>query len=106
MTTEKRQNPQRFAPRMGEEYENAGGGRYLCTRSWDEDTWTARFLNTASGWELVAHGIVRYEDGTIEWDYSTGGHFEKVRKDPDATDAAIIHHRQISLANAMLCFMI
>ena len=104
--TAKRQNPQRFAPQMGEEYENAGGGRYLCTRSWDEDTWTARFMNTASGWTCLAHGIVRYEDGTIEWDYSTGGHFEKIRKDPDAAEAAIIHHRQVSLANAMLCFMI
>ena len=106
MTKAKRQNPKPFTPREGTIYENAGGGRYLCTRSWDEDTWTARFMNTASGWELVAHGIVRYEDGTIEWDYSTEGHFEKLRRDPDATDAAIIHHRQISLANAMLCFMI
>ena len=117
MTTEKRQNPQRFAPQMGEVYENAGGGRYLCTRSWDEDTWTARFLNTASGWELTAHGIVRYEDGTIEWDYSTGGGFNdgrlqeyrencrRAEKEKEARTAQL-WHRQISLANAMLCFMI
>lgn len=28
-------------------------------------------------WVLVAHVITMYEDGTIEWDYSTGGHFPR-----------------------------
>ena len=27
------------------------------------------------GWTLEAHTITMYEDGTIEWDYSTGGHW-------------------------------
>ena len=60
---------------------------------------------------------VRYEDGTIEWDYSTGGGFndgrlqeyrENCRRDAKAKEArtAQLWHRQISLANAMLCFMI
>lgn len=105
MTTEKRQNPRRFIPSIDGIYENAGGGTYRCELPLG-DSCDAWMQDTASGWTLLAHGIVRYENGTIEWDYSTGGHFEKLRRDPDATDAAIIHHRQISLANAMLCFMI
>ena len=100
MTTKKRQNPQRFAPVEGEVYENAGGGSYYCKRggSWD----SALMVNTVSGWTFTACGIVRYEDGTIEWDYSTGGHFEKLPEQ----EPAEIYHRQRSLVNAMLCCMI
>ena len=105
MTTEKRQYPRRFIPSVDRIYENAGGGRYRCQMPLGDrcDAW---MQNTASGWTLLAHGIVRYEDGTIEWDYSTRGHFEEIRREPDATDAAVIHHRHMSLANAMLCFLI
>ena len=102
MTTEKRKNPQRFSPAEGKVYTNAGGGKYLCQIA-SPGSCDAWMQNTASGWTLLAHGIVRYEDGTIEWDYSTRGHFEKIRR---AEDAGEIYHRQISLANAMLCFMI
>ena len=106
MTTEKRQNPQRFSPSVGRIYENVAGGSYLCQYTLQSEPCSAWMQNTASGWTCLAHGIVRYDNGTIEWDYSTEGHFEKLRRNPDATDAAIIHHRQISLANAMLCFLI
>lgn len=35
-----------------------------------------------SGWTMLVHGVQQYEDGTIEWDYSTGGYFdEKWRKE-------------------------
>lgn len=111
MTTEKRQNPQRFAPQMGVVYENAGGGQYVCTRGWDEELQTARFMNTASGWELLAHGIVRYADGTIEWDYSTYGHFNdgRFREYRESQEAKVrtaqIRQRQFSLMNAMLCMI-
>ena len=116
MTTEKRQNPRPITPCGGKVYENAGGGKYLCTSNWgsSENCW---FMNIASGWELLAHGIVQYEDGTIEWDYSTGGGFNdrqlqeyqeicrRAEKEQDARTAQL-WHRQLSLANAMLCFMI
>lgn len=91
MTTKKRQNPQRFEAVPGETYENAGGGRFLCTDSWDGN---AIMVNVVSGWKCTAHGLVRYEDGTIEWDYSTGGFF---------TDLETLKHRQRSMMNAMLC---
>ena len=100
MTTKKRQNPQRFAPVEGEVYENAGGGSYYCKRggSWD----SALMVNTVSGWTFTACGIVRYDDGTIEWDYSKWGGFGEIPK-PRKDE---IRSRQLSLVNAMLCCMI
>lgn len=98
MTTAKRQNPTRFIPETGTIYENAGGGKYLCKGA-RVYTSEARMQNTVSGWTCIAHGIVRYDDGTIEWDYSTDGHFEDIEK-------AEIRNRQRSLMNALLCCMI
>ena len=94
-------------------YENAGGGKYLCTSHWSSSE-SAMFMNIASGWELTAHGIVQYEDGTIEWDYSTGGglndgrikEYRELTERQEEVHTAQIWHRQMSLANAMLCFMI
>ena len=37
----------------------------------------AEMQNIKSGWTFIAKGIIRYNDGTIEWDYSVGGHFEQ-----------------------------
>ena len=113
MTTEKRQNPQRITPVGGKVYENAGGGRYLCSSHWNSCE-HASFMNIDSGWELIAHNVVQYDDGTIEWDYSTGGGFNdgllqwyrKLTEREKNTKTAQLWHRQISLANAMLCFMI
>ena len=31
--------------------------------------------NLASGWTFKAHGVGQYDDGEIDWDYSTGGYF-------------------------------
>ncbi len=52
----------------GEVYQNRGGGRYLCRSSFGTD---ATMQNVASGWVCIAHNVQRYEDGTIEWDWST-----------------------------------
>ena len=95
MTTAKRQNPQRFVPVEGEEYENAGGGRYYCDSSSGN---SARMINVVSGWSCVAVGIVRYEDGTIEWDYSKWGGFQPGR-------LSEIRQMQRSMINAMLCMI-
>lgn len=32
--------------------------------------------NTVTGWTMVVHGCGMYPDGTIDWDYSSGGKFE------------------------------
>lgn len=72
----------RFKPTTGEIYLNRNGKIYLCGDVWDNNTpepsYCARMTNTATGWTFVAHGIVQYEDGTIEWDYSSGGRFGEV----------------------------
>lgn len=64
----------RITPEQGKVYQNKGGGEFLCIESFDGD---AIMQNTASRWTFKAHGITQYEDGTIEWDYSTRGHFER-----------------------------
>lgn len=50
------------------------------------------YVRMSDGWSFTAHGLQRYEDGTVEWNYSTGGAFREddldkcrkmlLRKDP------------------------
>ena len=55
----------------GHIYENEGGGLYQCTDyGYSNDSFD--FVNLKSGWKLTAHGVGVYEDGKIDWDYSTG----------------------------------
>lgn len=70
-----------FVPVVGQIYRNRNGNQYLCLavapHSLPQDT-TASFQRISDGWTLVAHGVQVYErDGTIEWNYSTGGHWPK-----------------------------
>lgn len=74
-------------PVIGEIYRNRNGNEYLCTgnRSYLSKEQELRSLNLGEhiaylervkdGWTLSAHGVILYEDGTIEWNFSTGGHF-------------------------------
>ena len=65
-----------FTPRTGETYENEGGGTFLCVSGrMGVGPEIAIMRNVKSGWEFIAHGIGVYEDGKIDWDYSTGGSF-------------------------------
>ena len=72
MTKEYIKTRKPFEPEEREEYENEGGGTFRCVRSYGTD---AVMRNTRSGWEFIAHGIGIYEDGRIDWDYSTYGSF-------------------------------
>lgn len=63
-----------FFPEKGVTYRNAGGGTFRCISTYGT---SGRFINTASGWSFMAHGCRQYFDGSIEWDYSTDGHFTK-----------------------------
>lgn len=65
-------NGKRITPAQGNVYRNKGGGEFLCIRGYDGN---AVMQNIASQWTFEANGVIQYEDGTIEWDYSTGGHF-------------------------------
>lgn len=67
----------RITPERGKVYKNKGGGKFLCIRGFDGN---AIMQNIASGWTFKANGVIQYEDGAVEWDYSTGGHFERLLK--------------------------
>ena len=62
----------RFTPEKGKTYQNEGGGTFHCLEASDNQV---IMQNVASKWTLIAHGCGIYENGSIDWDYSTGGHF-------------------------------
>lgn len=68
-------NRKPFKPIQGNTYTNRGdaNAKYLCIQDCD----LSIMQNVSSGWTFIAHGVGIYEDGTIDWDYSTGGHFRK-----------------------------
>lgn len=63
----------KFNPEVGETYKNHGGSEYRCISSDGEHN--AIMQNTSSRWTFIAKGCGIYEDGTIDWDHSTGGYF-------------------------------
>lgn len=77
MTKEYRATRRGFRPEVGGVYENEGGGTFRCTALFHWLYNAAVMQNVKSGWTFRANGIGIYEDGRIDWDYSTGGHFEE-----------------------------
>ena len=67
-----------FIPVDNRVYTNRNNKQYRCTGfvegscPWET---VAYFTRLSDGWSLTAHGPQIYEDGTIEWNYSTGGHW-------------------------------
>ena len=66
-----------FTPERGKIYKNQGGGTFRCLAS-SRTAGRATMRNTASGWTFVAHDCGIDPDGTIDWDFSTGGKFEQL----------------------------
>lgn len=62
-----------FALTVGKVYTNRNGGTYLCKVIVSPERYI--MVRTTDEWTLMAHVITMYEDGTIEWDYSSGGHW-------------------------------
>lgn len=63
----------KFIPVAGKTYTNEGGGEFKCLESFTSGN--AWMQNTASGWTFIAHGCGIYGNMTIDWDFSTEGHF-------------------------------
>ncbi len=63
---------------VGRVYRNRNDRDYLCKAV--DEFGTAVMERVSDGWTLRAHGVCMYPDGTIEWDYSGGGHWPVVRK--------------------------
>lgn len=70
--------PQRIIPEEGVVYENRNGWRYLCTAAPEPDgpDQGAVMQRVKDGWTLKAHNVYQCPDGTIEWGFSTDGHWE------------------------------
>lgn len=71
-------NRKPFTPQPGTNYRNRNVGVFECVGTFDSKDGGAVMKNRASGWTFNAHGIGIYDDDSIDWDYSTGGHFESV----------------------------
>ena len=76
MTRELLQTRRYFQPRLRQIYTNEGGGDYMCISENGDNN--ATMVNMISGWTFMAWGIGVYADGTIDWDWSTNGRFEKI----------------------------
>lgn len=63
----------RIYPEIGRTYTNHNGNDYICRAI--PEYGCAVMERIKDKWVLVAHGICQYDDGNIEWDYSTGGHW-------------------------------
>lgn len=59
----------------GQTYRNRNGSDYLCKQVLPFVSNSTILERISDKWTLDAHGITLYDDGTIEWDYSTGGHW-------------------------------
>lgn len=80
-------------PVVGQLYQNRNGREYCCLSNAtypNEDAarkalalgeHQASMVRMSDGWCIVVHGIQQYEDGTVEWNYSTGGAFRKEELD-------------------------
>ena len=70
-------NRKPFTPQPGTGYKNQGGGIFDCIDTTEQsDVFIMR--NRVSGWTFNAHGVGIYDDDSIDWNYSTDGHFESV----------------------------
>lgn len=67
----------RFTPTPGEVYRLQNSSEYKCLCVAANIPHQAILQNTTSRWTFLAQGIGRYENGSIDWDYSIGGRFEK-----------------------------
>lgn len=63
-----------FELKAGATYKNKNGIAYKCVGRTGADRFVLR--SVSSGWTFTAVTITAYDDGAIEWDYSTGGRFE------------------------------
>ena len=69
------ENRQYFRPTVNEVYTNKNGSQYRCLSV--KDGFNAEMIHTVSKWRFEAWGCQMFDNGTIEWDGSTGGYFDE-----------------------------
>lgn len=62
-------------PIPGVIYHNRNGVDYKCISSMSDHS--AIMERVKDKWTFVAHGVQQYTDESIEWNYSTGGHWPR-----------------------------
>ena len=81
-------NKSYFVPIVGTVYSNRNGAAYRCTGNtvYPDDVrmestvalgeHCTTMIRLTDGWAIKAHGVHQYEDGTVEWNRSSGGIFQ------------------------------
>jgi hypothetical protein len=76
-------------PVVGQIYKNQNGREYYCLSNAGYSSQSdmrvavglgehqASMVRISDGWSFVAQGLQQYEDGTVEWNFSTGGAFRE-----------------------------
>lgn len=62
-----------ITPILGAVYRNRNGSEYRCKATLSDHS--AIMERVTDNWTIIAHGIQQYHDRSIEWNYSTGGHW-------------------------------
>lgn len=70
-------NREKIVCRTGDVFEHRSGVKFVCIAEDLTPTNAPTLKNLSSGWTFQAHGVGRYDDRTIDWDYSTGGYFDE-----------------------------
>ena len=65
--------PGLITPIVGRVYHNRSGADYRCIQTMDDGR--AVMVRLHDNWTLVAHGVRQYDNGDIEWDWSSDGHW-------------------------------
>ena len=71
------ENREKIVCRTGDVFEHKSGGKYICVAEDLTPNNAPTLQNLLSGWTFQAHGVGRYDNNTIDWDYSTGGYFDE-----------------------------
>lgn len=70
-------NRKPFTPQPGVSYRNHDGGVYECVETFDAENGGAVMRIQESGFTLNAYKIGIYDDGSIDWESSDGGHIAR-----------------------------
>ena len=69
----------KYSIKKNEVVQHKNGWYFICI----EDGKNPTLMNVNTGWEMVVHGLGQYDDGKIDWDFSTGGFWSYMGEDPE-----------------------
>ena len=96
----------KYSIKKNEVVQHKNGWYFICI----EDGKNPTLMNVKTGWEMVVHGLGKYDDGKIDWDFSTGGYWSYMGEDPEYIDAVkkideICDKKGIAAGVTNLCFL-